>query len=86
MTEPTAVREESQTFTNASVSVPVPMQMLNDAQRYKLDAAAIVAKGGVEALRRALKQAFIEHNQAAIEWTRDYVREHGTLSQQLGMI
>ncbi|MEM1149351.1 MAG: hypothetical protein AAGI03_02175 [Pseudomonadota bacterium] len=83
---PRGIRETGQPFEAVPVKVPVPADLAEMARRYGLDVEALVAEGGVPRLREAFKAAYIERHKEAIEWASDYVREHGTPSQQLGMI
>lgn len=80
------VREERAPFGAASISVPVPPRLLELATEQGLDIAGLLAKGGIGALRAAARQRFHEENKDGFAWTNDYVREHGTLSEQFGMI
>ena len=81
-----AVRETGTHFDSAPVKVAVPTDLAEMAREYGLDVEALIAEGGVPRLREAFKAAYIERHKEAIEWASKYVREHGTPSEQLGMI
>lgn len=68
------------------VTVGVPRELLERSREYGLDVEALIAEGGLPALRAAFQKAFFETHREAIEWTRNYVDTHGTPSEQLGMI
>ena len=68
------------------VMVGVPKDLLELSRQYGLDVEALILEGGLPRLREVFKQAYMEHNREGIEWTNDYVRKYGTLSEQLGMI
>lgn len=80
------LRETSTPFETAPVKVAVPTDLAEMARKYGLDVEALVAEGGVPRLREVFKAAYIERHKEAIEWAAEYVREHGTPSEQLGMI
>ena len=69
-----------------SLVLNLPLGLLEAAEEYGLDAAALVLEGGREKLEAEVRHEFRSRNAAALEWTRKYVEEHGTLSQQFGMI
>lgn len=81
-----AVRETGAPFESAPVRVSVPADLADIARKYGLDVEALIAEGGVPRLREAFKAAYIVRHKEAIEWANAYVREHGTPSEQLGMI
>lgn len=68
------------------VTVGVPRDLLELSRKYGLDVEALIAEGGLPRLREVFKEAYMEHNREGIEWTNEYVRKYGTLSEQLGMI
>ncbi|MCI4643408.1 MAG: helix-turn-helix domain-containing protein [Hyphomonadaceae bacterium] len=68
------------------VTVSVPKDLLELSRKYGLDVEVLLAEGGLPRLREVFKQAYMEHNREGIEWTNEYVRKYGTLSEQLGMI
>lgn len=82
------LREEPTPFEAepATITISAPGAMVQEAERLGLDATALLTEGGVSGLRAAIKSAFVEKNQAGIDWSRDYVRTHGTIAEQFGMM
>lgn len=81
-----SVRETSTPFESAPVKIAVPNDLADMARKYGLDVEALIAEGGVPRLREAFKAAYIERHKDAIDATNAYVNEHGTPSEQMGMI
>ena len=68
------------------VTIGVPKDLLDLSREYGLDVEALIVEGGLPRLRQVFKETYMERNREAIEWTNEYVRKYGTLSEQLGMI
>ena len=68
-----------------AVPVPVPPALLEQARAQGLEVEALVAKGGIDALREASKQAWYEENREAIEAKRRHIEKHGTFGQRHGV-
>ena len=80
------VSEEPTAFNIASsVPVPVPPALLEQARAQGLEVEALVAKGGIDALREASKQAWYEENREAIEAKRRHIEKYGTFGQRHGV-
>ena len=97
VTRPVGIQEESVAIEGevdphpyrgdkGSLVLNLPLGLLEAAEEYGLDAAALVLEGGREKLEAEVRREFRTRNAEAIEWTRKYIEEHGTLSQQFGMI
>jgi transcriptional regulator with XRE-family HTH domain len=80
-----SVREDQARFERATVAVEVHPFLLEDAKTYGIDAAAVIARGGVDALRDALKAAWTEANHEALKANEDYIREHGSFTERAGV-
>ena len=80
------VSEEIAAFEHSDVLLSVPKDLLDASRDYGIDVETILVEGGVPRLREVFKQAYLERNRDAIDRTNDYIREHGTPSEQLGMI
>tara|TARA_R110000824_G_scaffold10870_1_gene47647 strand:+ start:314 stop:784 length:471 start_codon:yes stop_codon:yes gene_type:complete len=70
---------------NAAVSVPVSPALLEQARAQGLEVETLVAKGGIDALREASKQAWYEENREAIEAKRRHIEKYGTFGQRHGV-
>lgn len=70
----------------AWVDLSIPAQVLETAGRYNVDVSAALLAGGLPELKKRNREAFMAANAEAVEWLENYVEEHGTLSQQFGMI
>ena len=68
-----------------SLVLNLPLGLLEAAEEYGLDAAALVLEGGREKLEAEVRREFRTRNAEAIEWTRKYIEEHGTLGQRFGI-
>lgn len=98
LSKPSGVREETSEFIDEGshsiqqrervgvLEVKVPVGMLELATEYCLEPEVLVLAGGLARLEAEIRRVFRERNAGAIEWTRRYVEENGTLSQQFGMI
>jgi len=76
-----AVRHE-----NELVSITVPGHLAQAASDLGINMQDKLREGGLPALRQAVTDTFLTRHKAEIDWTRDYVERHGTLSQRFGMI
>ena len=69
----------------AAVAVPVPSFLLEQARAQGLDVEALIAHGGIDALREASKQAWYDENRDAIEAKRRHIEKYGTFGQRHGV-
>lgn len=85
---PSGVSEERAQFADdqTNVNLTIPAQVLQTAKRYGVDVEAALLAGGLPELKKRNREAFMAANAEAVEWLENYVEEHGTLSQQFGMI
>ncbi len=83
-----SVRETGADFEGPTVKVPVaiPEWLARFSVEHGLDVEALLAQGGIEALRAEADKTFRDHYRESIAETRAYVDRYGTLSQQFGMI
>jgi len=70
---------------NAAVSIPVPPALLEQARAQGLEVEALVAEGGIVALREASKKAWYEENRDVIEANRAHIEKYGTFGQRHGV-
>ncbi|MEM9738436.1 MAG: helix-turn-helix domain-containing protein [Pseudomonadota bacterium] len=80
--------ETSRTFEyeTQAVTVAVPGYLSRAASDLGVNIEDELSRGGLPTLKQAVTDAFLERYKDAIEGTNEYVRKHGTLSQQFGMI
>lgn len=67
------------------IEVSIPARMLDMARELDVDVEALILKGGLSAVDEGLKKAFYEQSAKAIDWSRNYVAQHGTLGQRFGI-
>ncbi|KJS36558.1 MAG: hypothetical protein VR74_11965 [Hyphomonas sp. BRH_c22] len=70
---------------NTAVSIPVPPALLEQARAQGLEVEALVAEGGIVALREASKKAWYEENRDVIEANRAHIEKYGTFGQRHGV-
>ena len=80
------ISEEPTAFSMPfSVPVAVPPALLEQARAQGLEVEVLVAKGGIDALREASKQAWYDENRDAIEAKRRHIEKYGTFGQRHGV-
>tara|TARA_R110001592_G_scaffold360431_1_gene668800 strand:- start:544 stop:1014 length:471 start_codon:yes stop_codon:yes gene_type:complete len=80
------VAEDAVPFDGTTaVAVPVPSFLLEQARAQGLDVEALIAHGGIDALREASKQAWYDENRDAIEAKRRHIEKYGTFGQRHGV-
>lgn len=67
----------------AVVSVQLPRAMALEADRLGLDTAALVAEGGIEGLKAALRRGWADENAKALEKNREHIERHGTFGERV---
>lgn len=80
------ISEEPTAFSMpSSVPVPVPSFLLEQARAQGLEVEALIAQGGIDALRDASRQAWYDDNREAIEAKRRHIEKYGTFGQRHGV-
>ncbi len=81
-----SVAEEAASFDGkTTVGVLVPPALLEQARSQGLEVEALIAQGGIDALREASRQAWYDDNRDAIEAKRRHIEKHGTFGQRHGV-
>jgi|GEM_PF-2884986 len=62
----------------------MPPETLEAARAYELDAASLLLKGGLDAVRAAIARAYYLRNKEAVDAVNAEIREHGTFAEQMG--
>lgn len=76
--------ESARDRETAVIRIQVPGSVADEAERLGLDTAELVAEGGLEGLRRAVRQSWAEENAQALEANREHIERHGTFGERAG--
>lgn len=86
ITGPSTLREDPASFSpESTVTIPIPERLLVRANEQELDVAALIAGGGIDKLKQALRQSFNQRNRSAIEANRKHIEAHGTFAERMGI-
>jgi transcriptional regulator with XRE-family HTH domain len=83
------VREEAEPFVEAeqlTIEVPVSAGQSRLLQEQGVDIEAVARTGAKKAIREAEARAWAEANREAIDAYNAWIKKHGTLAEQLGLI
>jgi post-segregation antitoxin (ccd killing protein) len=83
------VREDSQPFGDGkqlTIEVPVSAGQSRLLQEHGVDIEAVARAGATKAIKEAEARAWAEANREAIDAYNAWIKKHGTLAEQLGLI
>jgi len=82
--QPAVRKDASASEHRATLEVSMPPETLEAARAYELDAASLLLKGGLDAVRAAIARAYYLRNKEAVDAVNAEIREHGTFAEQMG--
>ncbi len=83
------VREDAESFISGeqvTISLTVSADQARTLQRAGANVQAVARGGAAKALKEAEAKAWAEANREAIEAYNAWIKKHGTLAEQLGLI